>query len=130
MNRWLPVTLIGLAGAVIIGCTGQTPSTPSSPAPGSSTAPTTGAVSFKTDVDPILKQHCSACHTAGRGAAAAMVEMYAADGTAQYDKIKPAIGSMIAAIKAGRMPKGKPGSVPDDQVKKLEAWQAAGTPNN
>lgn len=128
LNRLIPVSFVALAAAVAIGCTGQTPSTPSSPAPGASQAPA-AAVSFKTDVTPVLTQHCAACHTAGRGGAAA-VEMFSAAGEAQHAKIAPAIANMIAAVKAGRMPKGKPGSVPEAQIKTLENWQSAGAPNN
>lgn len=127
MNRWLPLYLVAGAGAIVIGCTGQTPSTPSSPSP-SASAPTS-MVSFKTNVEPILKQRCAACHTVGGGGAGS-VEMFSAAGAAQHAKIKPAIGQMIDAIRKGRMPRNAPGSVPEAEIKTLEAWQAAGAPNN
>lgn len=84
---------------------------------------------FTGDVVPTLQQHCAACHTAG-GQGAGEVEMFDAQGQARYDTIKNHIAEMVAAIRDGRMPLGHPGSVPAAQVDKLDAWRAAGAPNN
>lgn len=130
MNR---IAILCGASIVLAGCSALLPpalwpkaATPSSPAGGGSSA---SAVSFKTDVTPILKQHCAACHSTG-GGGAAKVEMFDASGKALHANIGPKIPTMINAIKTGRMPLGNPNSVPEADVKKLEDWAGAGAPNN
>jgi mono/diheme cytochrome c family protein len=85
-------------------------------------------VSFASDVMPLLKSKCSACHSTG-GRGAADVEMFDASGTAKFDNIKGHIGDMITQTRTGRMPMGGP-PLSTDQISILESWQAQGTPNN
>ncbi|MFP5501718.1 MAG: hypothetical protein ACLGIN_04460 [Candidatus Sericytochromatia bacterium] len=119
------LVLLTLALAAV-GCTAVLPpGSQNSPAPAASP----GTVSFKTQVVPVLDQHCAACHTAGRGAAAA-VEMFDAEGEAKHPVIAARIGDMVQAIESERMPLGKPGSVPAEAIEMLKAWQAAGAPAN
>ena len=123
------LALLSLAFAAV-GCTAVLPpGSQNSPAPAASVAPGTAAVSFKTQVVPVLDQHCAACHTAGRGGANA-VEMFDAEGEAKHAVIAARIGDMVQAIESGRMPLGKPGSVPAEAIATLKAWQAAGAPAN
>jgi mono/diheme cytochrome c family protein len=117
------LTLVALAG---LGCAAVLPPGfgQASPAPGATTS-----VSFKTDVVPVLQEHCARCHGAG-GQGSGAITMFDSKGAAQYDAIKTNIVSMLAAIKGGRMPLDKPNSVPADKVQKLDDWQKGGAPNN
>lgn len=136
MNRIAIVFSAAAAGALLVGCSALLPTalwpktTPASPPTstggGSNTAT---AVSFKSDVTPILQNHCAACHSTG-GPGASKVEMFNASGAAQHGNISPKIATMISQIKTGRMPLGAPNTVPSPDVKTLENWQAAGAPNN
>lgn len=130
MSKSILALLTLAAGALAIGCTAVLPpGSQGSPAPAASVAPGTTPVSFKTQVAPVLDQHCAACHTAGRGGANA-VEMFDAEGEAKHAVIAARIGDMVQAIESGRMPLGKPGSVPAEAIETLKAWQAAGAPAN
>ncbi|MDB5097344.1 MAG: hypothetical protein JWM80_1765 [Cyanobacteria bacterium RYN_339] len=97
------------------------------PTPVVSLPPFAGTVAFTADVVPILRTHCSQCHvTGGIGPFA----MFDAAGTPQYQTVHDRISAMVAAIEGNRMPLGKPGTVPADQLAKLKAWSAAGAPKD
>lgn len=85
--------------------------------------------SFRSEVVPILRKHCASCHTAGRGGAAALT-MFNAAGEPQYEAVKENIGRMLLEIQSGRMPKGKPDSLTQDEFDALDMWGAAEMPNN
>jgi mono/diheme cytochrome c family protein len=105
--------------------------TPSADAP--SAGPTTAAtaspaasgVFLLAHVAPILAQHCKACHVTGGSAPFAMFD---AAGKPLAETVKSRFPAMLAAIEAGRMPMGKPDSVPAAQLAVLKAWQSAGMP--
>jgi mono/diheme cytochrome c family protein len=105
--------------------------TPSAAAP--SASPTTAAtaspaatgVFLRAHVAPILAQHCKACHVTGGSAPFAMFD---AAGNPLADTVKSRFAAMLTAIEAGRMPMGKPNSVPAAQLAVLKAWQSAGMP--
>lgn len=91
--------------------------------------PVDAKVSFKIQVAPVLWQHCGACHTSG-GAGAGAVEMFTALGEPQYPAIRSHIGQILLEIQTGRMPAGKPNSVPAAQFNLIDVWSASGMPNN
>jgi mono/diheme cytochrome c family protein len=125
----LAMLLIGVGGvATYAGCTAFLPPGlyPAAWSSGGSTG-ATATLSFVGDVVPILKSNCAACHTAG-GPGAVKVLMFDAAGVPQYTVVRSRIRDMLAAIKDGRMPRGKPGSVPADQVATLLAWANQGAP--
>ena len=85
-------------------------------------------VSFKTQVVPILKDHCAKCHVAGNPNVP--FTMFDADGNPQQATVAFRITDMIAAVRAKKMPKDKPGSVSEQELGILEAWNAQGAPDN
>jgi mono/diheme cytochrome c family protein len=85
--------------------------------------------SFRTEVVPILRKHCAGCHTEGRGGAQALT-MFNAAGEPQHEAVKENIGRMLLEIQSGRMPKGKPDSLTQDEFDTLDMWGAAEMPNN
>lgn len=90
-------------------------------------APT--AVSFKTDVVPILRARCIQCHKPG-GIAPSNYQYFDASGNPQHAVVQAKIGEMVAAIKAGRMPLNAPGSLSAAEIATLEAYRDAGAPDN
>lgn len=132
MNRVAILVAAAGLGALMVGCSAILPPAlwPKAAVPSTAPSGSTGAaVSFKTEVTPILKTHCASCHSTG-GPGAGKVEMFDASGEALHGNISPKIASMVNAIKTGRMPLGAPNSVPSADVAKLESWGAAGAPNN
>jgi mono/diheme cytochrome c family protein len=136
MSIRIPLSFAGTLGAAFaltaaISCSAVLPPAKEPPATAASATPTktAGGVTFVGDVAPVLKQHCAACHTTG-GIGASKVTMFNEAGEAQYSAIKARIGDMLEQINDGKMPLGKPNSVPAADVKKLEAWKTAGAPNN
>lgn len=128
MTRFASRSLVlGLVAAAGFGCSAILPPGfgQASPAPEAAAS----APSFKGQVTGVLKSQCASCHSAGGGGARAL-QIFDADGHADYEVSKARMGDMIAAIKSGRMPLGRPNSVPADQLKTLEDWHAAGGPNN
>jgi mono/diheme cytochrome c family protein len=85
--------------------------------------------SFRSDVVPVLSEHCASCHTLGTPGAAG-VPMFSARGEPLYAAIRVHFYHMKQAIIEGTMPRNKPGSVPAHQVDLLAAWWEAGMPNN
>jgi hypothetical protein len=86
------------------------------------------AVSFRSEVVPVLQEHCAGCHSLGRQAAS--VPMFDSRGAPIHRAIKTHFFHMLLAIEEGTMPRGKPGSVPADKVGLLKAWWEAGAPDN
>ncbi|MFN3430958.1 MAG: hypothetical protein ACK46X_13510 [Candidatus Sericytochromatia bacterium] len=100
--------------------------TPSaSPTAAATSSPAAGGVFLRSHVAPILAQHCKACHVTGGTAPFALFD---AAGNPLADTVKARFSGMVTAIESGRMPMGKPDSVPADQLAVLKAWQAAGMP--
>ncbi len=122
---------IGAALAVVAGCTAVLP-----PALYPAQAPTAASggvgpagvgVSFRGEVVPILRQHCAQCHgPAGPGPFA----MFDEQGGARHATIRGRMPDMLLAIRQGRMPLGRPGTVPAREVELLDRWRADGAPEN
>lgn len=125
-------TLLGLA----IGCTpapapgagpdqrALVPSPTASTSPGTSQHPM--SVSYSTQVVPLLKSSCAACHGA---TASGGVSLFDGSGTANYTDIKGRIRQIIAEVSSGGMPKGGT-RFTADQVNTLEMWRKEGAPQN
>ncbi len=131
---------LALATFVLAGCSAVLPpamwpqstpavtTTPTGDATGSAAgaAYQTAAVSFKSDVVPILKLHCAECHIAGQ----LTPGMFDSSGNAQYDAIKTNIQEMLMMVQSKQMPMDKPGSVTSAELQTLQSWASAGAPNN
>lgn len=106
-----------------LGGTSQPPTGTQTPAPdGSQTA-----VSFQTQVAPLLKDRCASCH--GTAVAADGLILFDAAGKARQGEIKTRIASIIATVESGKMPQGGPRFTPSE-VDLLQDWKAEGAPNN
>ncbi len=99
-----------------------------SPGPSPTSSPP-AAVSFRTDVVPILRAHCIACHLPG-GIAPREYQYFDAAQNPQHAVVKRKIGEMVTAIKAGRMPLNASGSLSASEIATLEAYRDAGAPDN
>lgn len=133
MSSRIPLSFAGALAAAValtaaVSCSAVLPPPKEVPAAPSTNTKTAG-VTFLGDVAPVLKQHCAACHSTG-GIGADKVAMFNTAGEPQHAAIKARIGDMLVQIKDGKMPLGKPNSVPAADVQKLEAWKTAGAPNN
>jgi uncharacterized membrane protein len=128
-----------VAALVTAGCNasvqGAIAPNPQPPAASAPAATSTGGggggdvqVSFKSQVVPILQAHCAKCHVQGNPNVP--FAMFNQDGTADHDSVAYRIDQMTAAIRAGRMPKDKPGSVSDAEISTLEAWSQQGGQDN
>lgn len=87
------------------------------------------AVSFRTQVVPVLRQHCAGCHTAGTSGAHALT-MFDAEGAPQHRPVKAQFGRLLIELQAGRMPKGQPYSLTSEEFTLLDMWGAAEMPDN
>lgn len=96
-----------------------------------SAAPIAGEVqvSFRRDVVPMLRSHCASCHAPG-GAGAEALMMFDAGGAPQHAAIRAHAGRMLLELQTGRMPQGRPYSVPPAQFRQLDVWSASGLPDN
>ena len=99
-------------------------------------------VSFKADVQPILKQHCLECHGAsGQGTVASGLDLTTYEtlmkGTRYGSIVKPgdSLSSVLIMLVEGRanpaikMPHGKE-TLSKDKVATLRAWVEQGAKNN
>lgn len=86
-------------------------------------------VSFQKEVVPVLWQHCGSCHTAGAIGAGALT-MFDPLGRPDHGAIRDQVGRILLEIQTGRMPAGKPNSVPPEQFRAIDVWSASGTPDN
>ena len=100
----------------VVSCGGITPVVPA------------GAVSFKTDVAPLLAQTCGGCHTPS-GPGGFQQEIFDASGNVDYTHVSKGISQIVAATQRGRMPQGG-SQLTAAQVGILQAWSTAGAPNN
>jgi mono/diheme cytochrome c family protein len=124
----------GAALALLVACAGQNP--PSATAGASATAPPSGtpadatikAVSFKTDVAPMLASSCAGCHAVGKEGDRDMLLFDDANAVA-YATAKDRIRDIVNQVKSGRMPRGR-AHLSAEQVALLQAWQSAGMPDN
>jgi len=83
---------------------------------------TSAGVSYAKTIAPMMKASCtqSACHSSSKQAGG-----YALD---TYDSMKAGVKDAIKAIQAGTMPPS--GVFAPTDLKNLQDWVAAGTPNN
>lgn len=99
-------------------------------------------VSYKADVQPILKQYCLECHTeGGKGTEKSGLDMTSYEslmkGTKFGSIIKPgdSLSSVMIMLVEGRadpsikMPHGKE-SIPKEKIDLLKKWVAQGAKNN
>ena len=86
------------------------------------------AVSFKTDVAPLLTSSCAGCH-APNGDGAQDQLLFDGSGNVDYDHVKSGINKIIRETSEGAMPKGRT-RLTAAQIGVLQAWANAGTPNN
>ena len=86
-------------------------------------------VSFKQEIVPLLRQHCAACHTSTSSSGQA-IEMFDARSEPRHAMIAANVGPMLLEIQTGRMPAGKPNSIPAEQFRALDVWAASGAPDN
>jgi mono/diheme cytochrome c family protein len=85
--------------------------------------------SFQRDIVPMFRQHCAGCHTAGGSGTHALI-LFDADGTPRHADAQSQMGRIILEIQAGRMPKGQPYAVTEEEFKALDYGAAAGGPDN
>jgi hypothetical protein len=93
-------------------------------------------VKFRTQVVPILSNHCAQCHTTG-GPGASSVLMFTRNSAgalvASYTNISTNIDEMITAIETRRMPKDRVtanNEVGSSELTTLKTWRDDGAPNN
>ena len=105
-QRMIRLAFLGALGlSVALGCSPAATTQPGTPSAGTGTSPVAGgdtaprALTFASDIDPVLRQHCMGCHTEGRGGAAA-VAMYSASGEPLTANVAANIGRLIQAIEA------------------------------
>lgn len=85
------------------------------------------ALTFSTQVAPILSRHCGGCHIAGRKGGFQMVS-YA--GLMKSGAVQPGVGEssrLVEVILSGDMPRGG-GKVSSDEIGVLMKWIDAGAP--
>lgn len=96
--------------------------------PGTSGTGSASAVSFKTNVAPMLQQTCAGCHAQGQQGANDLV-MFDNAGNVDYSAVRSSIRSMIRQVQSGAMPQGGP-HYTTAQINVLSQWSSAGAPNN
>jgi hypothetical protein len=106
---------------------GQAPASPAAPDTPGTAGQEAEVLSLRAHVVPLLREHCQSCHVRGGVAPPAMFDTA---GQPMVETLQAEIGAMIAAVEAGRMPKGRPGALSAAQLDMLKAWRQAGTPNN
>lgn len=121
----LNVRQAALALATVSLLAACTATTGVGPTPGTGSAT---AVSFKTNVAPLLQQTCAGCHAQGQQGASNLM-MFDDAGNVDYSAVRSNIRSMIRQVQAGKMPQGGPHYTPA-QIDVLSQWSAAGAPNN
>lgn len=117
------VAVVFLASALVVAC-GQKP------------------VSFKADVQPVIKQYCLECHSeGGKGSSASGLQMNTYEslmkGTRYGSIVKPgdSLSSVLIMLVEGRadpaikMPHGQ-ASLPKEKIAVLRAWVEQGAKNN
>ncbi len=93
-----------------------------------STSATKSNVSFKTDVAPMMKASCVACHAPG-GEGAGDGVFFTAAGDVDYAAVKASAGRISRQVASGGMPRAG-AKWTADQVATFQGWQAAGAQNN
>ncbi|MFZ1454640.1 MAG: hypothetical protein WAT46_01265 [Saprospiraceae bacterium] len=84
-------------------------------------------VSFASDVNPIIVNHCVSCHFKGSNIGGGInLDGYVA--VESYAKNNSLVGS-VKHSGFSPMPKGQP-KLDDCKISKIEAWVKAGSPNN
>jgi hypothetical protein len=85
------------------------------------------ALTFSTQVAPILSRHCGGCHIAGRKGGFQMVSY---TGLMKSGAVQPGVGEssrLVEVILSGDMPRGG-GKVSSDEIGVLMKWIDAGAP--
>lgn len=122
-----PVLLALVLAFAAAGC--------AAPAPTAAGAvPTDGAqasatVSFARDVAPLMSRSCAGCHGAS-GPGSRTLTLFDDAGRVRHDATAGKIAGIIRECRTGRMPEGPKPKLSAAEIAKLQAWQAAGAPNN
>lgn len=124
MANRIPLALLLACAAGLWACNNS--NLPVAPIVGTS-GTSTAAVSFKTDVQPLLASSCAGCHAAGQDGANDLVLFKS--GAVDYSAASGSISKIVRETQRGDMPKGR-ARLTTDQLAVLQAWQAAGAPNN
>lgn len=100
--------------------------------------PVAGAPSFAADVQPILTERCTKCHSGQSPPRGLWLDSY--DQVMAGGAYRPVVlpgnpdeSEIVRRIKGSaipRMPLDGPPFLSDDQIAAIEAWIAAGAPNN
>lgn len=80
----------------------------------------TVALSFATDIKPILDYNCSECHHAGKSLD---LSVFPFNGGADQEAI---VAAIIAMTSSGRMPLQPRTRLSNDQIEMIKAWQSGG----
>lgn len=101
------------------------------------------AVSFSQDVQPIINQHCVACHEAGgTGEAVSGLNLTSYEGVMKGTNAGPMViagdveGSNLLVLMEGRadpsisMPHGENEPVPKKDIQTIKSWIGQGAKNN
>ena len=75
--------------------------------------PTTKAVSFATDIQPIMKTYCVSCHSAA-GARTPYLDT--------YTNVKSSYSALLQSVISGSMPQNTTNKVPSDKITLLQNW--------
>ena len=97
------------------------------PRPGPPAKPAAAAVSFTTQVAPILTRHCGGCHVSGRKGG---FQMASFDQLARSGMVQPGVANasrLVEVILSGDMPRGG-GKVSPDDLGLLMRWIDSGAP--
>ncbi len=83
------------------------------------------AISYSTQIVPIINNHCISCH--GTGGSFPDLSTYAGVQTSSQSTL---YGSVIWDGSASQMPKNSSSKLPICDLTKIKKWIAAGSPNN
>jgi mono/diheme cytochrome c family protein len=123
MSHLIPRALVAVFVAGLWACNnGNLPVAPSTP-----NAAAAGTVSFKTDVAPLLAATCAGCHAAGQEGERDLLLFV--NGQVDYSAASGHIAKIVRETTRGDMPQGR-AKLTTAQLAILQAWSAAGTPNN
>jgi mono/diheme cytochrome c family protein len=137
---WFPAAFVPVVGVFVCGIGGGDPGAASAASgrPKAVDAPVIGprlqrAVRFETDVQPVLKLHCSRCH-AGRSPEAEL-DLTSVEGVfrgSKSDRVvvpgKAEESLLFEVVREGRMPPDKKGPLSVAEIATIRQWIQSGAP--